>query len=220
VPLLHKRLEPEVAPLKSMICQAQREASASSRRSTSDASDRAASDRVALERGASPSGSGDGPGAPSSSLDLSPELSAPSRTGSTSRRLSTLSAQRFNTDAMLQVWRRGAARGAPEAQARLAHHLRPAVQPSHPCPHQHPCQSLSRVETPPAACFPPPHPQVLQQDIRVKSRRSSLALGPDLVLGECLGAGGFGRVHKALWHKVVVAAKVMPANTGERQVRR
>ena len=62
--------------------------------------------------------------------------------------------------------------------------------------------------------------QVLQHDLQGKSRRrSSLSAVPELVVGECLGKGGYGKVYKALWHKAVVAAKVMPVNAGEREVR-
>jgi predicted Ser/Thr protein kinase len=53
-------------------------------------------------------------------------------------------------------------------------------------------------------------PQVLQQQIRSKSRASSAQVSaqPELSVGECLGRGGFGVVYSGRWHRVPVAVKV------------
>jgi len=61
--------------------------------------------------------------------------------------------------------------------------------------------------------------QVLQQQIRNKSRLSvgQLSASPELMVAEILGRGGFGVVMKGRWHRVPVAAKVMPSRVNERQ---
>ncbi|KAI8462305.1 MAG: kinase-like domain-containing protein [Monoraphidium minutum] len=61
--------------------------------------------------------------------------------------------------------------------------------------------------------------QVLQQQIRSKSRASSAQLTsqPELTVGECLGRGGFGVVYRGRWHRVPVAVKVMPSRNSERE---
>ncbi|KIZ06401.1 putative serine/threonine-protein kinase pats1 [Monoraphidium neglectum] len=60
--------------------------------------------------------------------------------------------------------------------------------------------------------------KLVQQEIRNSRRRTAeLSFVPELVVGECLGRGGFGTVFRGYWHKVVVAVKVMHTRKNERE---
>jgi hypothetical protein len=209
--------------------QASRESSASWRREREPSG---SSKRSVSGVWSPPGEAADGQGPPSSSFESSPAPTELPRSG-TSGRLASLGAHRLNTDAMLQVRAGKASRPypSPHPRFRAARAAGAAWQGgqwrSGPQGSREVAGGAQRfaiswggypsLRADPAP--PPPPVQVLQHDLRGKSRRSSLSTAAELVVGECLGKGGYGKVYKALWHKAVVAAKVMPVNAGEREVR-
>ena len=67
---------------------------------------------------------------------------------------------------------------------------RPLLQGRGPLPRHPPTPATLRLP-------PSPTTQLVQADIRDMRRRSAeLSLAPDLVVGQCLGRGGYGAVYK------------------------
>lgn len=60
--------------------------------------------------------------------------------------------------------------------------------------------------------------QLIQSEVRTGWRRAAeLSCVPELAVGQQIGIGAFGVVHRGYWHRVPVAVKIMCARSNERE---